>query len=349
MTNRVKSPSSPNPECVATTGRSASRPLVVFDHDHGQRNWTQTGFSPRLMGNNFLAVAEHLRWAGCECVATGAEPLTDWLPRSRLVVIPPPTGTYVSKRERWRSCRSSLYTQGEIEAVVSFLHGGGRLLAFSYRFGDSFTGTNLRDLFAPLGCLLNHDAVIDLRRLRTSHPLRAHFETPAESVLPAWARPGVNTVRWRPMATITILPGAQVQPVALSPGGACVSFDRTQRQISFEPLPLAVAGQFGRGRFILFGGPHAVELGVFGLLGVANNAVLMRNVLQWLLDDAVLTPNAGLGARPVEWHPLPLSSGMREISRVEDSGAGSTTIRRVERQLRRTGILKALSLANWMP
>jgi hypothetical protein len=158
-------------------------------------------------------------------------------------------------------------------------------------------------------------------------------------------------VRWRSMATFTILAGAQAQPLALSPGGGCIAFDRTQRRISFEPLPIAVAGFHGRGRFALFGGPHAFEVGTFGLLGEAGNGNFLRNVLRWLLTDEPV--GQGLTAVPeandLDWRPRPIPSVIRELAHVEGKGAGGNTIRRVERLLRRTGILKALAIARWMP
>ena len=51
-------------------------------------------------------------------------------------------------------------------------------------------------------------------------------------------------------------------------------------------LPIAVAGLRGRGRFVLFGGPHAFEMGSYGLLAAHDNARFLQNVLRWLLSDA---------------------------------------------------------------
>jgi hypothetical protein len=303
------------------------------------------------MDRNFLGLTENLRGPNCVCVATGSQSLAELLPHTHLLVIPPPTGAYLARRERWKSQPTSLFSHREIEAVLGFVHDGGRLLAFSYRFGDSFTQTNLRELFSPLGCLLNNDAVIDLTRLRTTHPLQAYFDTNADSLPLEWAQPGVRSVRWRPMATFSILPGAHVFPLAYSPGGRSISFDRTQRRISFESLPIAVAGVHGRGRFALFGGPHVFEIGTFGLLGSADNANFLRNILRWLEGNDPLGDHPGVPTSPrhLEWHPPLLARSSRELAQIECKGRGAGTVLYVERLLRRTGMLKALARANWLP
>jgi len=205
----------------------------------------------------------------------------------------------------------------------------------------------LRELFGPLGCLLNDDAVIDLQVLRTTGPLETFFDTP-RSLLPlAWAVDGVSTVRWRTTATFTILPGARVRPLALSAGGACISFNRTLRRISFASLPIAVAGLHGRGRFVLFGGPHAFENGRFGLLTSHDNARYLQNIVRWLLDDS--PPD--LVAQPAAHHSdgTFFFSNRLDVIRNDDDSGSQHTINYVERLLRRTGVLKALARPDWMP
>ena len=149
------------------------------------------------------------------------------------------------------------------------------------------------------------------------------------------------------MATFMILPGAQVQPLAFSAGGSCISFNRTLRRISFASLPIAVAGALGRGRFALFGGPHAFEIGTFGLLTTHDNTRFLNNVLCWLLDDGP----ASLGTETDALHSdgtLAFNNGLTVV-RGEDALGGQQTIASVERVLRRTGVLKALARAKWMP
>jgi len=316
--------------------------MALFDASHGQPNWAQTGFTSRELHTNFAGVTEHLCRPGFQCRTTNGEPLAHELARSRLLVLPPPTGHYNSRRERWEASPSLLFTGSELCAVLTFLQHGGRLLAFACRFGDSFTRTNLRDLFGPLGCHLNDDAVLDAVALRQTHPLQIHFETPNESLPLAWSRAGVSTVRWHPSATFTILPGATAWPLALSTGGRCLSFNRTSRQISFESLPVAVVGRCGKGRFALFGGPHVFETSPLGLLANQDNARFLDNTLHWLLSDNLDEPVDRLQSNRSP-------SECERLTRVECQGEGERTIASVERLLRKTGVLKALGRAKWMP
>ena len=317
-------------------------PVAAFDAGHGQPNWAQTGFPSRELHTNFAGLTEILCRQGFHCQTTGAQPLEKHLLRCRLLVIPTPTGQYDVQRERWRSLPTSKFSDREIHLILEFIANGGRLLAFGYRFGDSFTRTNLHDLFIPLGCQPNDDVVIDARMFRDAHPLQIHFDTPSESIPPAWAREGIARVRWRPMATFTLQPGAAVHPIALSTGGHSICFDRRLRQISLTPMPIAVAGCRGAGQFALFGGPHVFESGPLGLLGTADNTRFLRNVITWLVNEPSSEPVSELVATTSPAH----SDGW---TRVENWGDGARTITSVERVLRRSGISKALSRARWMP
>ena len=93
-----------------------------------------------------------------------------------------------------------------------------------------------------LGCPLNDDAVFDVTRLRDDHPLELHFETRAETLPVAWSKAGVSAVCWRPVASFRLMAGAAVAAIALTPGGRCIGYDRVQRRIRFQSLPIAVAG-----------------------------------------------------------------------------------------------------------
>jgi len=346
----------PTPPPSAGSGLLAARPpfageAVLFDATHGQANWAQTGFPSREMHTNFSGVMQALCRLGCSCTTINEKPLSRFLPRSRLLVVPPPTGRYNPRKECWEPQRTSLFTAEEIADTLSFLGNGGRLLAFAYRFGDSFTQANLRDLFGPLGCILNNDAVIDVTTLRTTHPLQTAFDTTADLLPLAWFRPGVERVRWRSMATWVILPGATAQPLAFSPGGRCIAFDRTQRRISFESLPIGVAGLHHQGRFVLLGGPHPFETGTFGLLEDADNRRFLDNILRWLLerDPADLEPLRLTMAQPMKWRIPDFTDDGRSLSHLEASGNGQATVSSIERLLRKTGVLKALNRAKWMP
>lgn len=324
---------------------------VVFDATHGQPNWSETGYPSREMHTNFAGVAQALCRLGCACVSANERPLTRFLSQSKLLVLPPPTGRYHSRQRCWQAQPTSLFTPEEIQAILAFLRQGGRLLAFAYRLGDSFTQTNLRDVFTPLGCLLGDDVILDLPSLRTTPPLQACFDTTDDLLPLTWFRHGVARVRWRAMATFTLLPGATAQPIVLSPGGRCIAFDRTHRRLRFDSRPIAIAGLHHEGRFALLGGPHAFETGPFGLLGEADNARFLQNVLQWLLadDPAEVQPLRLTLAQPLDWLPQHSTNEIMEFSQVEGQGRGQATIAAVERLLRKTGVLKALARPQWQP
>ena len=323
---------------------ASKAPVALFDASHGQPNWSQTGYPSREMHTNFAGLTEMLCRLGFQCRTTAGQPLPHQLPRTRLLVVPPPTGRYDARREQWRRESSTRFTDQDVLAVADFIQNGGRLLAFAYRFGDSFTQTNLGDVFVALGCRLNDDAVIDARAVRQTTPLEFFFDTLPESLPMSASRIGVTNVRWRPSATFDLLPGATAWPLALSPGGSCLSFNRTLRHICFESLPLAVAGRRGQGRFALFGGPHVFETSSLGLFAHGDNARFLKNVIGWLLDDSDCGDLTGTPTG-VPDH----SETCSEFSRVESRGDGMRTITSVERVLRKTGVLKALNRSRWMP
>jgi hypothetical protein len=322
-------------------------PLVLFDAGHGQRNWAQTGFSSREMHSNFAGAMELLCRMGCICVATSNRLVPATLARARLVIIPPPTGEYNRAQKVWEPNTDLMFSGDEAHSLLEFVRNGGRLLAFGYRFGDSFTRSNARELFVQFGCLLNDDAVIDLQSLRTTYPLDAFFDTSGNSLPMAECSNAVGNVRWRTTATLTLLPGTNVVPLALSAGGNCISFDRSLRRISFASLPIAAAGTLGRGRFSLFGGPHVFETGTYGLLPTHDNARFLRNVLRWLLSDAA--PN--LEKETKKHHTLGtlFFNSRMEVERDMLAHHDQRTVAYVERVLRQTGILKALHRPEWLP
>ena len=177
--------------------------------------------------------------------------------------------------------------------------------------------------------------------------LDAYFDTTSAALPLGWSAKAVTTVRWRTMATFTILPGANVAPLALSAGGNCISFDRSLRRISFASLPVAVAGTNGRGRFALFGGPHVFEAGTYGLLSSQDNARFLQNVLRWLLDDH----SPVLEMKATAHHALGTFFFNRhlEVEREVHAQRDQHPIAYVERVLRQTGILKALDRPHWLP
>jgi hypothetical protein len=323
--------------------------LALFDDTHGQSNWSQTGFPSREISSNFSGIAEALAARGFDCTAVRPRPLAEAARCARLLVLPPPTGTYDPVEECWQPVPESLLSAAEVDAILRFLADGGRLLAFAYRFGDSFTGANLSDLFTRLGCPLNDDAVFDVTRLRDEHPLQLHFETAADTMPLGSTKDGISKVCWRPAATFRLMPGAAAAPLVLSPGGRCIAFDRVQRRIWFQSLPIAVVGRRGHGRFALFGGPHLFETGPFGLLPMADNRRLLGNVLDWLFDESGTTPAIVGGPVSSVAAELAAADEWRALWEVDDVGPGRPMVAFVERLLQETGILKALGQPSWMP
>jgi hypothetical protein len=328
-------------------GPSLTRVSALFDASHGQDHWSQTGFPSRELHTNFSGMATFLARRGVRASINQQEICREVLAAAHLLVLPPATGAYDAARERWRPQRGSLLRPDEVAEILGFLRDGGRLLAFGYRFGDSFTRTNLNHLFGPLGCLLNDDAVIDLRSLRSVHPLQSQFSTPTDCLPLTWSRHGVSAVQWRTMATFTLLPGATTWPLVFSPGGRILSFNRVHRKISFQSLPIAVCGRLGSGRFALFGGPHAFERGPFGLLRRAENVRFLENVLDWLLQH-----EGGRGDEPVRDTTMgasthPSGDSWSALSQIDEKGPGAESVEFVERLLAKTGLLKALSRARW--
>lgn len=322
--------------------RPGSPSVALFDEAHGQGNWAQTGFPSREIDGNLQGLARLLSQAGWRCHGHRRGPLAPDPREVRLVVIPPPTGEYDATREVWRPSPHSRFSPLEIVRLHRFVAAGGRLLLFGYRFGDSFLASNLGELTASFGCLLHDDAVVDTRRLARLYPLSGDFQTGPDSVVPPWARPGIRTLRWRSMATFSILPRAQAFPVVLSPGGACPAYNRRHRSVSFRSQPIAVAGHLGRGRFLFLGGPHAFETGPTGLLHVADNRRLVENCLGWLQGES--SP-AGRGDDPVE--ATVEGDPWREYSELDAESASPGALLTLERALRHSQTFRALPRWKW--
>ncbi len=315
--------------------------LAVFDETHGQLHWGQTGFPPRRMITNFAGLAQVLARHGLRCGSIGETPVAAALAPDSLLVIPPPAGIYDADAECWRRDETSLFTPDEVEGLVSFVRGGGSLLAFSYRFGDAFTRTNLGKLISAFGCELNADVVVDFSRLKATQALAAQFECNAGSLMTPWPATGVRALHWRCMATLGIRPGTRAIPLVLSPSVRCLSYHYGHRQITFQLLPLAVAGTLGAGRFAFFGGPHGFETGPLGLLHAADNLRLLHQLTDWLLERNYRDHPERLPPMTTEewlWHPFE--------PRTNPAGAWPT-VEFVEQMLRESEILHALPVEKW--
>ena len=257
---------------------------VLFDSAHGQKNWIQTGFYPRQMSSTFSGLAKLFQELGFSCMDHRDRLVSAYLTEVQMLVIPSPTGHFNDSTQQWERDESSLFTPPEIGDILSFLESGGGLVAFTYRFGDSFTKTNLRELTAALGCILNDDVIVDLELLRNTRPFHTSFQTPADCIVQDWARNGVSSVVWRPVSSFTMIVRSPAQPVVLSPKN-CVSVSLDGHRISHESVPICVAGKYGKGAYMLFGGPQAFESSVKGFLDLPGNIKFMSNTLNWLIKN----------------------------------------------------------------
>lgn len=318
-------------------------PCVLFDEAHGQVNWRQTGFSSRQRTTTFSGLARILEAWGLNCCSVPEPPLLPLHGKVRLLVLPPATGQFDLDAEVWTPRPNTLYSAEEIDDILGYVSRGGSLLAFGYRFGDSFTHANLGQITAALGCPLNDDAIVDLAKVRRPYPLESMLDTGRDGILLSWAAKGVGALRWRCQATFSILPGATAWPLVVSQGGRCLTYHRGLREVCFQSSPMAVVGRFGRGRFGLFGGPHAFEDSEVGLLREADNARFLANVLEWLLQPrsarADFEPEQNTRSLSQwesairSWRPI-----CRATLKVERQG-----IEAIEKILHETRIFRALS------
>ena len=156
---------------------------VLFDTNHGQVNWAQTGFPD----TTFAGIARLLGQRGFHC-STITEPLTlSNIRGAAAIVISPPTGVFDPETSTWLHSPFTLFSGEEVHSILSYLEAGGRLIVFSYRWGDAFTKSNVGQLCASLGWCQNDDAVIDLALVEAMHPLLTTFKTEASDFKQPWA------------------------------------------------------------------------------------------------------------------------------------------------------------------
>ena len=96
--------------------RIAKTPIAFFDASHGQPNWAQTGFTSREMHTNYSGLMEMVCRLGCRCATSGQPLSAARLADTRLLVIPPPTGSYNVAKECWLAAPETLFTS--VQMVV---------------------------------------------------------------------------------------------------------------------------------------------------------------------------------------------------------------------------------------
>jgi hypothetical protein len=257
---------------------------IVFDEAHGQLNWAETGRNPARADTTFSGIAGAFRRAGYNVHSSGHPIQGTSLKGVKALVIPPPVGNLDTDTATWRPDPTALFRLREVQAVLDFLWHGGRVLAFSYRGGDSFTASNLREVLLPLGCLLRNDIVIDPAGSAFTHPIHTTFDTPSEDICMEWAASRVTLVQWRPTTAISILAGSNAYPLVRAPS-RCIALDIVEHTTAFNVSPIAVCGEYGAGRFVVFGGPTAFTISAKGLWRVHDNERFFSNVARWLLEE----------------------------------------------------------------
>ena len=328
---------------------------VLFDEWHGQTNWGETGYPPLQINTTFAGVVNCLNQKGYRCSALKGPMVAQNIENASAVVIPSPVGRFNPVTSEWDPDKTSLLTGEEIAGVLSYLEKGGRLLAFSYRFGDAFTKANLGVLFAALGWYQYDDAVINLGKFGKVHPLHTTFETRESEFDQKWAFQGVDTVAWRPVTSLSLLPNGIGFPVVHSPE-SCVRIGLVDHSISHSSGAICGAGHFGLGKYLLFGGPHAFETESLGFLRSASNSRFLINVLDWLFSAQEPLPE-GAGTRERSLKSSPGSNILsREQLRVlwNRASSASTTKEKgeclvdfVQKFLANSGIFKPLVRSSW--
>lgn len=276
---------------------------VLVDETHGQWNWAETGHEARAVAEAFSGIAEALRRLGIEAVPTQSPLVESTLAGVGGVVLPSPTGRFNEADSSWGEVPETYLTAAEIRDLLLFLRHGGRLLAFSYRFGDRFTKSNLAELFAHLGWVLNSEAVIDISSVERRHPLYTTFTTTAEDQWPELSFSVPTAVQWRPVTTFSAAPICSGFPILFSPA-SCAAYRFRTFEPTFERQAICVGGVYGSGRYVLVGGPHAFETGEFGLLDHPGNREFLNQVLRWVfLSGSIDEPGTSLGAPATHEQP----------------------------------------------
>jgi len=268
---------------------------ILFDEFHGQPNWAEAGRTGKELSTTFSGIGAVLRREGYTCQPLRQRVAPSVLEGNTAIIIPPPVGKFRSRdlfSGEWFADYNTYFSGEEIESICRFVEGGGRLLAFTYRFGDAFTKANLGDLTAEFGWEINTHAVIE-KDAQPAHPLHTTFETTRSDIVQPWAAEGVRRVLWRPLTTFSKTPSCQGQPLIFSPASCTIKSYKEGAQID-GIYPICVAGKYGLGRYILVGGPNVFEDYELGFLKLPDNRRLLLNLLSWLLDqdtEALLRPD----------------------------------------------------------
>lgn len=323
---------------------------AFFDVEHGQQNWKTTGFFARTITGSFSGLTDILSelriesWSGSD--------LHNSLDDSKIIVIPPPAGTFNRAESQWEPLPAHFFTESDVERILEFVHAGGRLLAFSYRFGDSFAKSNLKELFLPMGCLIQDTAAINLDSfVNEMHPLAVPFETDSEHLPLLDENQSLpDSVHWRSMATLSILPNSNSFPIAVTPP-RCITFEPQSFRILHKPQMIAVGGHYGDGRFALFGGPHVFETTGYGLLREGSNHLFAKQVLEWLISHSPSPKQISFANETVtafESDLKPMQTLWKGVQNAQSAQAkGDLMVQFISQICHRTGIMAPVGEKIW--
>ncbi|MEV4571672.1 DUF6421 family protein [Nonomuraea jabiensis] len=251
-------------------------PRVLFDEAHSE-SWTVRREVAEAINpahpddNSYARAAGLLRHLGHTVAAHTSGPLTpETLADQDVLVIAHPSG------ERWERTigqGSPVFTATELDAIESFVAGGGGLVMLAEEEQDKY-GNNLRELLGRFGMGVAHATVRD--------PRHAHRDVAtwvlAEPATGSGLLAGVRTACFYRTGVLTIANEGEgevlfaTSPTA-DPAGA----------------PLAVAVRYGKGRVVAF-----ADSDLFGDDSIEDydHRRLWGNVVTW----AARVPDAGAAA-----------------------------------------------------
>jgi len=162
---------------------------------------------------------------------------------------------------------SSKFKPEEIQALLSYVSDGGKLLLLNHAGGDQGRRTNLGEITSPLGIIFNNDEVLDpVTNLDVeSYPLIKDFIQ--HPILQ-----GIDNICYRIGCSLDVT--ANAIPLALTANSA-------------ETPQKAVLGLifYGRGHILVSGSYEMFQDEVKGGITHSNNAKLVTNIAQWLTSD----------------------------------------------------------------
>ena len=233
-------------------------PMVLFDQGHGQRFVIKRGNDLDLS-----RLAEVFREAGYE-VTTAATPFTaDTFAGIDALVL---SGTFQP------------YTPGEIEAIAAFIDHGGALCIMLH------IAPPLAPLLRRLGVDHSNGVIREQENIIDGKPLDFRVTRlenhPLFQGLRQFSLYGV----WALQAT-----GPGVQAIARTSPASWIDLNgngRLDQGDAQQSFAVAVAGQSGRGRFVVFGDDAIFQ----NKFLVGDNLILGRNLAAWLSPGTAHPP-----------------------------------------------------------